>query len=40
MAKDRMILLKTLRMVGVEKDIDFLKKGVKVLAKSPVELEI
>jgi putative transposase len=40
MAKDRMTLLEILHKAGVEKDIDFLREGVKVLAESLMELEI
>ena len=40
MAKDRMTLLEMLRKAGEEKDIDFLREGVKALAESIMELEI
>jgi transposase-like protein len=40
MAKDRMTLLELLRKAGVEKDLDFLREGVKVLAESIMELEV
>ena len=40
MAKDRMTLLELLRKAGVEKDLDFLREGVKTLAESIMELEV
>lgn len=40
MAKDRMTLLELLRKAGVDKDIDFLREGVKTLAESIMELEV
>ena len=40
MAKDRMTLLETLRKAGVDKDVDFLREGVKTLAEAVMELEV
>jgi len=40
MAKDRMALLDLLRKSGMEKDVDFLREGVKVLAEALMELEV
>ena len=40
MAKDRMTLLELLRKAGVEKDIDFLREGIKRLAEAIMELEV
>jgi putative transposase len=40
MAKDRMTLLDLLRKAGVDKDVDFLREGVKTLAESIMELEV
>ncbi len=40
MAKDRMTLLELLRKAGVEKDIDFLREGIKTLAEAIMELEV
>lgn len=40
MAKGRMTLLELLRKAGVDKDIDFLREGVKTLAESIMELEV
>ena len=40
MAKDRMTVLEMLRKAGMDKDVDFLREGVKVLAESIMELEV
>jgi len=40
MAKERMALLDLLRKSGVEKDVDFLREGVKALAEAVMELEV
>jgi len=40
MAKDRMTLLEILRKSGVDKDIDFLREGVKTLAEAIMEIEV
>jgi putative transposase len=40
MAKDRMTLLELLRKAGMDKDIDFLREGVKTLAESIMEMEV
>jgi len=40
MAKDRMTLLEILRKSGVDKDIDFLREGVKTLAEAIMETEV
>jgi putative transposase len=40
MAKDRMTLLELLRKAGVDKDVDFLREGVKTLAEAIMELEV
>lgn len=40
MAKDRMTLLELLHKAGVDKDMDFLREGVKVMAEAIMELEV
>lgn len=40
MAKNRMPLLEELRKAGEEKDLDFLRQGVKVLTEAIMELEL
>ena len=40
MAKDRMTVLEMLRKAGADKDIDFLREGVRTLAEAIMELEV
>ena len=40
MAKDRMTLLEQLRKAGADRDIDFIREGVKALAEAVMEMEI
>ncbi len=39
-AKERMTLLELLRKSGADKDLDFLREGVKALAAAIMELEV
>lgn len=40
MAKDRMTLLEQLRKAGADRDIDFIREGVKALAEAVMETEV
>jgi transposase-like protein len=40
MAKDRMALLDLLRTCGADRDLDFLREGVKVMAEAIMDLEV